>query len=56
MFTSVPAAMCCLTASMFPRIAASTIEMSGALAIKGSDVEASATGSTGFASDEGLNY
>ena len=34
-FTSVPAAKCCLTASIFPVIAALKIEMSGDLAVGG---------------------
>ena len=58
----MPAAKCCLTASILPLKAASPIEMSGTLAVGGSGFEASATGSTGLASgagtgieDEGLD-
>ena len=52
--TSVPAVKCCLTASMFPSLAASRIEMSGALGGVVGFV-ASATGSAGFVSGAGAD-
>ena len=52
--TSVPAVKRCLTASMFPSLAASRIEMSGALGGVVGFV-ASATGSAGFVSGAGAD-
>ena len=63
MFTSAPAAKCCLMASMFPVSAAWVIEMSGtlviggsgALAVGGPGCVASATGLAGSTSAGGVD-